>query len=53
MSRVPLLPLMLVGARLPLRMHPPATGEHTDALLREAGYAEEEIAALRQAKVIG
>ena len=53
MSRVPLLPLTLDGARLPLRMHPPAAGEHTDALLREAGYAEEEIAALRQAKVIG
>ena len=32
---------------------PPACGEHTEAVLREAGYTDEEIAALRQAGVVG
>jgi crotonobetainyl-CoA:carnitine CoA-transferase CaiB-like acyl-CoA transferase len=31
----------------------PALGEHTDAVLREAGFADEEIARLRAARVIG
>jgi alpha-methylacyl-CoA racemase len=33
--------------------HSPAPGEHTDALLGEAGFAPAEIAALRQAATIG
>ncbi len=31
---------------------PPRYGEHTDAVLREVGYADEEIEALRKAEVI-
>ncbi len=34
------------------RYAPPALGEHTDALLREAGYSEEEIAQLREVGAI-
>ena len=39
-------PLALDGARLPLRSAPPRTGEHTRALLAEAGLADAEIDAL-------
>ncbi|WKB51437.1 CoA transferase [Eleftheria terrae] len=48
-----LLPIALDGQRLPLRSPPPSTGEHTTALLRELGYRDGEIAALREAGVIG
>jgi crotonobetainyl-CoA:carnitine CoA-transferase CaiB-like acyl-CoA transferase len=51
-TQVPLLPLTLGGERPALRMNPPRLGEHTAALLREAGYRTEEIAALRAAGVI-
>jgi crotonobetainyl-CoA:carnitine CoA-transferase CaiB-like acyl-CoA transferase len=51
-TRVPLLPLALDGQRLPLRSNPPALGDHTDAVLRELGYRDGEIAALRAARVI-
>jgi crotonobetainyl-CoA:carnitine CoA-transferase CaiB-like acyl-CoA transferase len=51
-------PVRLVGPALPnARARPlrpaPALGEHTEALLAEAGYPAAEIAALRQAGVIG
>jgi len=39
-------PIKLDGARLPASPAP-ALGEHTDALLREVGYSDAEIAALR------
>ena len=32
--------------------HPPGLGEHTDAILAEAGYGAEEIAAMRAARVV-
>ena len=52
-TRTPLLPLTLGGQRLPVRAAPPTLGEHTDSLLAGLGYAPAEIAALRQAGVIG
>jgi crotonobetainyl-CoA:carnitine CoA-transferase CaiB-like acyl-CoA transferase len=52
-TRTALLPLTLDGKRLPLRQPPPALGEHTDTLLRELGYRDGDIAALREARVIG
>jgi crotonobetainyl-CoA:carnitine CoA-transferase CaiB-like acyl-CoA transferase len=52
-TRTPLLPMTLDGRRLPLRMPPPALGEHADALLRELGYGPDEVEALRASRVIG
>ncbi len=52
-TRVPLLPLTLHGARLPLRRDPPTLGEHTDALLSSLGYAPDEIAELHALGVVG
>jgi crotonobetainyl-CoA:carnitine CoA-transferase CaiB-like acyl-CoA transferase len=52
-THLPLLPVAMGGERLPLRMNPPRLGEHTDALLADAGYASEAIAALHEAGVIG
>ena len=45
-TAVPLLPLAWDGARLPLRASPPRVGEHTRALLSEAGLDEAAIEAL-------
>jgi crotonobetainyl-CoA:carnitine CoA-transferase CaiB-like acyl-CoA transferase len=52
-TRVPLLPLMLGGERPRLRLNPPRLGEHTGALLREAGYSDEEIESLKSSQVTG
>jgi crotonobetainyl-CoA:carnitine CoA-transferase CaiB-like acyl-CoA transferase len=51
-TRVPLLPLTLDGQRLPLRHDPPSVGQHNDELLRELGYPDAEVAALRAAGVL-
>ncbi|MCW8165931.1 CoA transferase [Verminephrobacter aporrectodeae subsp. tuberculatae] len=47
-ARVPLMPFMLDGKQPGLRLNPPRIGEHTDALLRAAGYSPSEIQDLRQ-----
>lgn len=49
----PLLPLMMDRQRLPVRAPPPAIGADTDEVLRELGFGESELVALRDAKVIG
>ncbi|MEP7062119.1 MAG: CaiB/BaiF CoA-transferase family protein [Betaproteobacteria bacterium] len=43
-----LFPITLEGARLPVRIHPPQIGEHTQELLSGLGYAQAEIDALRK-----
>ena len=32
---------------------PPAIGQHSDEIMREIGYSDSEIAAFREAKIIG
>jgi formyl-CoA transferase len=41
------------GEKAVLRSMPPRLGEHTDEVLRAAGYSTGEIIALRAAKTIG
>ncbi|CAB3863075.1 CaiB/BaiF CoA transferase family protein [Achromobacter piechaudii] len=50
-SFVPLAPLTLDGRQPPIRLQPPAVGEHTDALLRSVGYRDDEIAALKAKRI--
>ena len=45
-------PLRLAGTPAPAPVPAPLAGEHTEAVLREAGYADDEIAALRAQDVI-
>ena len=46
------LPLSFDGERALHRLPPPLLGEHSEEVLREAGYADEEIAALAADGVI-
>jgi formyl-CoA transferase/CoA:oxalate CoA-transferase len=50
--RLPALPLSFDSERATHRAAPPAVGEHTAEILAEAGYADEEIAALAADGVI-
>ena len=50
--RLTALPLSLDGGRCVHRSAPPAVGEHSAEILREAGYRDEEIAALAAEGVI-
>jgi crotonobetainyl-CoA:carnitine CoA-transferase CaiB-like acyl-CoA transferase len=45
-------PVMVDGALSALRSAPPVAGEHTDFILRRAGYSAQDITGLREAKVI-
>ena len=47
------MPLNLNGAKADIRELPPRLGEHTDDVMRWAGYRDDEIARLRSASVIG
>jgi crotonobetainyl-CoA:carnitine CoA-transferase CaiB-like acyl-CoA transferase len=51
-TRTVLLPFTLGGERPGVRLNPPTIGEQTDELLRELGYGEEAIAALRERQVV-
>jgi len=51
-TATPLLPLMLDGQRLGLRLDPPQLGEHGRELLHSLGYSAPEITALVDAGVV-
>ena len=53
LSKVPLMPFTLGGRRPGLRLQPPTLGEHSDALLREVGYSDAEIAAFKASRITG
>ncbi|MES1264230.1 MAG: CoA transferase, partial [Variovorax sp.] len=46
-SKVPLMPFTIGGERPGIRLQPPLIGEHTNALLKEVGYSDADIAALK------
>jgi crotonobetainyl-CoA:carnitine CoA-transferase CaiB-like acyl-CoA transferase len=52
-TQVPLLPLTINGARLPVRSGPPALGAQSVQLLRELGYGDAVIAKLQADGVLG
>jgi crotonobetainyl-CoA:carnitine CoA-transferase CaiB-like acyl-CoA transferase len=51
--RLTALPLSFGGERALHRLPPPLLGEHTTDVLREAGYSDDEIAALAAERIIG
>jgi len=50
--RLAALPLSFDGTRAEHRLAPPLLGEHSEEVLREVGYASEEIAELAAEGVI-
>ena len=52
-TQVPLMPITMGGHRPGVRSSPPSLGEHTDALLLEAGYTPDEIRQLKNNQAAG
>jgi crotonobetainyl-CoA:carnitine CoA-transferase CaiB-like acyl-CoA transferase len=52
-TQVPLMPITMGGLRPGVRSNPPRLGEHTDALLLEAGYTADEIRQLKNNQAAG
>ena len=52
-TQVPLMPITMDGHRPGVRSNPPRLGEHTDALLLEAGYIVNHIKRLKDIKAAG
>ena len=52
-TQVPLMPITMGGHRPGVRSNPPRLGEHTDALLLQAGYTADEIRQLKMSKAAG
>jgi crotonobetainyl-CoA:carnitine CoA-transferase CaiB-like acyl-CoA transferase len=50
--KVPMLPFEMDGRRFGTRLDVPLPGSHSEALLKELGYPDSEVAALRAARVI-
>ena len=50
-TRAPLMPVTLGGSRLGVRLNPPRIGEHTDALLAELGYSDQQILAMKETRI--
>jgi formyl-CoA transferase/succinate--hydroxymethylglutarate CoA-transferase len=46
-------PIKLSDAPIAVRRRSPSVGEHTAEIMREAGFSDGEIAALRDAKAVG
>ncbi len=51
-TKTPLLPILLDGERLPIRLNPPQIGEHTQELLLSLNYSEEEVKNLLAQKIV-
>jgi len=49
-THAPLLPITLSGGRLGIRLSPPRTGQHTNAILTGLGYTSEQILAMKYAR---
>ena len=52
MVKLPGLPFTIDGVASKLRLQPPASGEHTDAVMAQFGYTPAQIVRLRQDKII-
>jgi crotonobetainyl-CoA:carnitine CoA-transferase CaiB-like acyl-CoA transferase len=50
--KVPMLPFQMDGRRFGTRLDVPSPGSHSEALLKELGYPEHEVAAMRAVGII-